>query len=305
MRVLSVGGCTLDHIGVVARLFEASVNQTAEMSKFSVQGGGCAATAVVALARWGVETRFVGKVGDDTRGNVIRMTLADEGVDTFEMIRETGAVSQFRFITVENGSGRKRTLFTPGSVSPLTADEVDVAILNDIDLLMVDGTEKEAQLKLMVEARKRGITVVYEAKRNQRNVEELVANADVFLASERFASQFAGVGRLEKLCEVLLERGPSRVIVMMGDEGAVGMERESGELIRQPPHEVELVNTTGAGDVFLGATAYGILNDWDFARILRFANTAAALSCTDIGGRSALYSVEDIERVASRAARKH
>lgn len=298
MRVLSVGGCTLDHIGVVARFLEA--NGSAEMSKFSVQGGGCAATAVVALARWGVKTRFVGKVGDDPRGNIIRMTLADEGVDTFDMIREAGAVSQFRFIAVEEGTGRKRTMFTPGSVTPLSADEVDVAILNDIDLLLVDGTEKEAQLKLMVEARKRGIVVVYEAKRNQRDVEELVANADVFLASERFSSQFAGVGRLELLCQVLLERGPSRVVVMMGDEGAVGMERESGKLVRQEPHVVDLVNTTGAGDVFLGATAYGILQGWDFEHILRFANTAAALSCTDIGGRSALYSVEDIERVSTK-----
>lgn len=298
MRVLSVGGCTLDHIGVVGRFVEA--NSYAEMSKFSVQGGGCAATAVVALARWGVDTRFVGKVGDDTRGNVIRMTLAEEGVDTFEMIREAGAVSQFRFISVEDGSGRKRTLFTPGSVTPLSADEVDVAILNDVDLLMVDGSEKEAQLKLMIEARKRGITVIYEAKRNQRDVEELVANTDIFLASERFASQFAGVGQLERLCEELLERGPSQVIVMMGDEGAVGMDRDDGKLIRQKPHAVELVNTTGAGDVFLGATAYGVLNDWDFAHIIRFANTAAALSCTDIGGRSALYSVEDIERVSTK-----
>lgn len=298
MRVLSVGGCTLDHIGVVGRFVEA--NSYAEMSKFSVQGGGCAATAVVALARWGVDTRFVGKVGDDTRGNVIRMTLAEEGVDTFEMIREAGAVSQFRFISVEHGTGRKRTLFTPGSVTPLSADEVDVAILNDVDLLMVDGSEKEAQLKLMIEARKRGITVIYEAKRNQRDVEELVANTDIFLASERFASQFAGVGQLARLCEELLERGPSQVILMMGDEGAVGMEREDGELIRQKPHVVELVNTTGAGDVFLGATAYGVLNGWDFAHTLRFANTAAALSCTDIGGRSALYSVEDIERVSTK-----
>lgn len=296
MRVLSVGGCTLDHIGVVGRFSDAT--GAAEMSKFSVQGGGCAATAVVALARWGVETCFIGKVGDDTRGNVIRMTLADEGVDTFEMIREAGAVSQFRFIAVEQGSGRKRSLFTPGSVTPLTAEQVDVAMLNDVDLLLVDGTEKEAQLKLMVEAKKRGICVVYEAKRNQRDVEKLVANSDVLIASERFSSQFAGVGRLERLCEVLLERGPSRVIVTMGDEGVVGMERETGEMIRQGPHAVDVVNTTGAGDVFLGATGYGIVKDWGFERILKFANTAAALSCTDIGGRSALYSVDDIERLA-------
>jgi sugar/nucleoside kinase (ribokinase family) len=294
MRVLSVGGCTLDHIGVVERFLDA--NASAEMPKFSVQGGGCAATAVVALARWGVETRFVGKVGDDTRGNLIRMTLADEGVDTFEMIRETGAVSQFRFIVVERGTGRKQTLYTRGSVSALMPEEVDVAVLNDVDLLLVDGTQKAPQLKLMRAAREHGIPVVFEAKRNQRDVEELVSASDVLVASERFASQFAGVGRLERLCEVLLERGPSRVIVTMGDEGVVGMERADGRMIRQGPHPVELVNTTGAGDVFMGATAYGMLHQWEFERVLQFANKAAALSCTDIGGRSAIYPVDEISR---------
>lgn len=297
MRVLSIGRCTLDHIGVVERFLQG--NARAEMSKFSVQGGGSAATAVVALARWGVSTRFVGKVGDDTRGNVIRMTLAEEGVDTFEMIRQPGAVSQFRFIVVERTTGKKQTLFTRGNVADLTEDEVDLSVLNEVDLLLVDGTQPAPQLKLMREAKAREIPTVFQPKRDQQEVEELVGLADVLVASERFASQFAGVGRLERLCEVLLERGPERVVVTMGDEGLVGMERASGEMIRLKAHPVEAINTTGAGDILLGAAAFGMLRGWAFERILRFANTAAGLSCTDIGGRSAIYSVSDIKRAAS------
>ncbi len=292
MRVLSVGSCTLDHIGVVERFLEP--NLKAEMSKFSVQGGGCAATAVAALARWGVETKFVGKVGNDPRGKLIEMTLADEGVDTSDIIHEDGAVSQFRFLLIESSSGRKKTVYTRGSVSALRADEVDPAVLDDIDLLLVDGHQKAPQLELMRAARERGTTVVFEANRNQQDAAELVANADFLVASERFASAFAGIGRLESLCPALLERGPSRVIVTMGDEGVVGMDAAQGEMIRQPAHPVDVVDTTGAGDVFLGALAYGMLHDWDFAHLIEFANKAAAISCTDIGGRSAIASVDDI-----------
>lgn len=292
MRVLSVGGCTLDHIGVVERFLEP--NFKAEMSKFSVQGGGGAATAIAALARWGVATKFMGKVGADTRGEQIAATLADEGVDTSAMIHEAGAISQFRFILVEAGTGRKKTMYTRGNVSPLRADEVDVSVLDDVDVLLVDGQEKEAQLELMRAAKERGIQVVFEANRSQRDAAELVANSDFLVASERFASQFAGVGRLESLCPALLERGPSRVIVTMGDEGVVGMSAEQGEMIRQPAHPVDVVDTTGAGDIFLGALAYGMMHDWDFAHLISFANKAAALSCTDIGGRSAIYPIDDI-----------
>lgn len=292
MKVLSVGRCTLDHIGEVERLLEG--NACAEMPKFSVQGGGAAATAAVALARWGVQTRFVGKVGDDARGNLIRRTLADEGVDTFEMIGQPGAVSQFRFILVERSTGRKQTLFTRGSVADLREDEVDLNLLNDIDMLLVDGTQKLPQLKLMREARARSIPVIYQAKRNQREMDELVAEADVLIGSERFASEFAGIGRLERLLEVLLERGPERVIVTMGDEGLVAMDRADKRMIRLLAHPIDLVNTTGAGDILLAAVAYGILHGWDFERILTFANKAAGLSCTGLGGRSAIYPVEKI-----------
>jgi sulfofructose kinase len=262
------------------------------MSKFSVQGGGCAATAVAALARWGVPTKFVGKVGGDNRGALIAGSLEDEGVDTSGVIREDGAVSQFRFILVERETARTQMMYTRGNVSPLRPDEVNESVLDGVELLLVDGKEKEAQLELMRAAKARGIGVVLEASRSLRNASKLVANADFLIASERFASQFASLGRLESLCPALLERGPSRVIITMGDEGVVGMDAEQGELLRQPAHPVDVVDTTGAGDVFLGAVAYG----WEFPELLSFANKAGALSCTDIGGRSAIHSIEELKK---------
>ncbi len=294
MRVLSVGDCTLDHVGVVERFLEP--NMKAEMSKFSVQGGGCAATAVVALARWGVETRFVGKVGSDPRGTLIEATLADEGVDTSAMVHEEGGISQFRFILVENGTGQKQTVYTRGSVSPLSVDEVSDSVLDGVDVLLVDGKQKKVQLELMRAAKERDITVFFEANRSQRDAEELVANADFLVASERFASQFAGVGRLESLCHELLERGPSRVVVTMGDEGVVGMDSADGVMVREHAHPVEVVDTTGAGDIFLGALAYGVGRGWGFADLIEFSNKAGAISCTDIGCRSAIPTIEQIEQ---------
>lgn len=293
MRVLSVGYCTLDHLAVVERFLEPDFKL--EMSKFSVQGGGSAATAITTLSRWGVESEFVGKVGSDTRGEQIIATLTGEGVDCRHMVVEEGAISQFSFIIVEDGTGRKKTLYTRGNVSPLRADEVDESVLDEVDYLLVDGQQPEAQLALSKVARERGLMVIFDASGMETGTGELVENCDLIIASERFASQFTGVGRLERICEVFMERGPDSVIITLGDEGVVGMNSDDRQIVRVEPHPVDVFDTTGAGDVFLGAMTYAMLNDWEFERSMRFANTAAALSCMDIGGRGPIPEIAEVE----------
>jgi sugar/nucleoside kinase (ribokinase family) len=293
MRVLSVGHCTLDHIAVVERFLEPDFK--VEMSKFSVQGGGSAATAIATLARWGVDSEFIGKVGSDARGDQIISTLTGEDVDCTHMVVEEGAVSQFSFITVEDGSGRKKTLYTRGNVSPLRADEIDESVLDGVDFLLVDGQQPEAQAALSKAARERDITVIFDASSIENGTGELVDNCDLVIASERFASQFTGVGRLERICEVFLERGPGCAIVTLGDEGVVGMHSDEAHLHRVESHEVDVYDTTGAGDVFLGAMTYAMIHDLPFERSLRFANTAAALSCVDVGGRGPIPAISAVE----------
>ncbi len=292
MRILGIGHCTLDQIAVVDRFPEPDFKK--DMLQFSMQGGGSAATAMVALARWGVDTAFIGKVGNDDRGNQIVRTIADEGVDAAHIIVEDGAISQLSFIVVEAGSGRKQTFVTAGSVSGLGPAEVDESALDGVGILLVDGTHLDAELKLMRAAKERGITVVLDASKNDIQIRESVAYCDYLVASERFASQFAGVGQLESLCHALLEKGPSVAVVTLGDEGCVAMDHETREIIREDAVEVDVVDTTGAGDVLHGAIVRGIIEEMTLAETVSFANAAAALTCTGIGGRGAIPSLEEI-----------
>ncbi len=285
MRVLGVGYCTLDQISVVERL--ADVDASVEMSKFSVQGGGTAATAVTLLARWGVDTSFLGKVGSDERGRKIERTMSNEGVDTQLMVRQVDAISQLSFIIVEANSGRKMTYYTPGSVSELGVDEVDPETLAGVSCLLVDGVYPAAQSVLMRAARERNIPVVLKTGGRSSKAAELVELCDYLITTERFASRLTGMGQLKGLCEALLKRGPHTVVVTLGDEGSVAMRRGSETMWREPAFEVELVDDTGSGAVFLGAFVYGILQGWDLGKKVAVANEAAGLSCQEIGSRSA------------------
>lgn len=293
MRVLGIGYSTLDQIGVVERFPEPDFK--VEMSTFSVQGGGTAATAMVVLARWGIEAGFVGKVGSDARGEQIAATLKNEGIDTSALVHEPGAISQLSFIIVEAGSGKKQTYFTWGNVGDLGADEVDESLLDGVELLVVDGYYPRAQMAMMKAARKRGIEVLFEGNSARSEARELVALSDYIVASERFASQYTGVGHLQGLCKALLDKGPSKVVVTLGDEGSVAMQAGSDEMLRIAPHPVEVLDTTGAGDVFLGAFAYGILQGWDLQKKVGVANAAAAMSCAHLGGRATIPEVGELE----------
>lgn len=292
MRVLTVGYCTLDQIGLVDRFAENDVK--VEMPTFSIQGGGTAATAAVALSRWGASTRFIGKVADDERGDLIVRTLSNEGVGTEYIVREPGKVSQVSFVIVEASSGNSHSYYTPGNVAALQAEELDASIVEGHDLLLVDGAYPAAQIHLMKKARELGIPVVIEATRDRGVTAECVALADVVVASERQASAFTGVGSLEGICEAFLAKGPTTAIVTLGDEGAVAKRAEE-EMVRVLAEDVAVVDRTGAGDIFLGAVALGVLEDWPLDKIVRFANMAASLSCKGLGGRSAIESREKLE----------
>lgn len=297
MRILAVGYCTLDQIGLVEEFGEGDSH--AEMPTISIQGGGTAATAAVALSRWGASTRFVGKVADDERGDLIVRTLSNEGVDTSSMVREKGKVSQLSFVIVKASSGQRHCYYTSGNVGQLQPEEIDPNIVEGHDLLLIDAEYPAAQAHVMKRARELGIPVVLEADRHRGVVAECVALADVVIASEREASAFTGVGNLEGICRAFLEKGPKIAIVTLGDEGAVALGREES-LVRVPADDVNVVDRTGAGDIFLASVALGVVEGWPLEKLVRFANRAASLACTGLGGRGAIADREEIEAFISK-----
>lgn len=292
MRVLGVGQCTLDFIGVIDRFVEP--DSQIELDQFSIQGGGPAATAMVVLARWGEQAAFVGKVGTDSRGDEIIATLSGEGVEVGEMLRDEGAISPSCFIFVEEKSSQKKVYYTQGNISGLAPEELPASLLDGIDLLLVDGTQPEAQASLMAQARQRGVMTMLDADRRLLRLDPLIEHADIVVASERYISQMTGEGTLERMAHALLERGPSRVVITLGNEGSVAMDAHSQALVREAAYDVEVFDTTGVGDVFHGALVYSTLKRWPLDYALRFGNTVAGLACTSLGGRSRIASLDEL-----------
>ncbi|MFB6264236.1 MAG: carbohydrate kinase family protein [Bradymonadaceae bacterium] len=116
------------------------------------------------------------------------------------------------------------------------------------------------------------------------------------MATERFASRFTGVGELDRLCRALLEAGPKAVAIKLGKEGVVGLSEGEGGLVRRDGPTVDVCDSTGEGDVFLGAFSYVVATDRGFADALQLANVASSLSNRGLGARGALPTLDEVQK---------
>ena len=135
--VLGLGLCTHDYLAVVSHIpeFESSVH----MSASSQQGGGPAATAMVAVSRLGAKAGFIGVVGDDASGEFIRKDFARYGVDTQHLVVRPKATSCFVVCLVEEGSGDRAFILSNKTATPLRPEELDEEVINSAKYLHVDG----------------------------------------------------------------------------------------------------------------------------------------------------------------------
>lgn len=288
-RVVCVGLCTVDHLGVVSRYPE--LDHKEQMETFSIQGGGPAATAAAQLAMLDVDVSFVGKISDDSFGRFARASLEELEIDCSGLIHQPDRISPMSFVAVHRETGRRTIFWTGGSISPLLAEDVDLSVLDGADLLLMDGHQPDGQLALALEARKRGIPVLLDAGSHRDGMEELVKVSTAVVASERYSADLGGSA--DRALTAIADLGPQTVVITLGEDGSVGREGDRAEVVA--PYPVEVVDTTGAGDVYHGAFAYGLLQGWKLRARMEFAGCAASLKCRELGGRAALPGLDEIE----------
>jgi sugar/nucleoside kinase (ribokinase family) len=294
IRVVGIGQASVDHLAVVDRYPDPE--SKTELSGFSMQGGGTVANALATLAIFGVPTCFLGKVSDDDFGRFALRGLQDVKVDVSRVIEQPGRLSPFAFTLVERETRRRTVFFTGGNVDPIVSAELDLGVLSGTELLLLEGFHVEAEIRAAEEARRLGIRVVLDVATLREGMGELVALSDVLLASERYASEVAPRGEVEDSLIELSRMGPRVVVVTMGEEGSIGLEGD--KLVHQPPFQVEVIDTTGAGDVYLGGYSYGLLQGWPLERCMQVASAAAGLSCRELGARAALPDLAEVEAVS-------
>ena len=289
-QVFGLGQCPVDYLGKIKAY--PLPDTKCEFSGLVVEGGGPAATAMVALARWGVSCAFSGVVGDDLFSHVIKTSLEQEGVDTDGVLTRKGYDSQFAFIVIEPVAAQ-RTIFWRRPTGPLLKpEELDLGTIKKAKVLHLDGLYPDASLAACKAIRETGGQVVVDAGTLREGMLDLAHVSDYFVVSETFAMSLMGDAPPMDACHRLAELGPKVVGVTLGARGYVAI--AEGTVIERPAHPVDAVDTTGCGDAFHAGITYGVVNQWDIEKSLDFGAWAAAMVSLKLGGRAGIPTLDQI-----------
>jgi len=289
-EVISVGIATLDYLAVVRRGTPIEHLGVELVERYSVEGGGLAATAGVACNRLGLRTAHWGCVGSDEAGGAVIAGLEKEGVSTEQVVRVRNGRTPVGFVLVDAATGERRLLVYPGTGPPAELPRFPWAQVKHAKAIVLDQLWLALSIEVARRAKAAGVPVVADLVPADY-LSGLLAHVDVVFAPRPPELEEASGEAVAPILERMHKYGPSVVGVTFGAEGCWYSAGEGP--VHQPAFSVEVVDTTGAGDTFHGAIAYGLARGWEVPRTVEFASAVAALKCRALGGRSGIPGLEE------------
>lgn len=270
-------------------------------SDFAEGVGGKGSNQAIAAARLGANASFVGRIGDDRFGDRAVALWEREGVDASAVDRLDDVHTGVGFVIVER-DGENAITVAPGANARLDDEAVraSASSIAAADVLLCQLEVEDEPVAAAVEvAAEAGVEVVLNPAPARALPDSTLANVDVLTPNRTEARILAGRPPDadvddEAIADELLERGPDAVVLTLGGDGA--LVAADGERVRVPPADVEVVDTTGAGDAFNGAFAVARGEGRDLVEATEFACAAGGRACTRYEVVPALPAREAIER---------
>lgn len=295
-EVVGMGLNSVDFLAVVPQF--PTVNSKMQIRQFAKQGGGQVATAMVALARWGVKVKYIGKIGGDELGQFSLNSIREEGVDVSSVTIEPHTMNQFAMVIVDGLTGERTILWDRDEQLIYRKEELQKKEVCSGKLLHLDGHDIRAALQCARWAKEKGIPSVVDLDKVEPLTSQLIQEIDIIITSSRFPTLFTGITDQKKALCALQKYSPGFLCATLGHEGAMAI--VDGKILHVKGYEVKTVDTTGAGDVFHAGFIYGLLQNWEVAEILRFANAAAALKCQELGGRKGIPTLKEAQSLMNQ-----
>ncbi len=308
-RIVVVGSLNMDL--VVRMPVIPKPGETLLGGVFATYPGGKGANQAVAAARLGGDVAMIGRVGADAFGEQLLALACAKGIDTRFVGVDAHAATGVALIQVD-AQGQNSIAVASGANFTLAAADVAAALarLDRIDLLVMPLETPIDTIIIAAELAQQAARVVLNPAPAQRLDPELLRTVDVLILNEHEAALMAGVAiqtpqDARRAAASLLSSGPGSVIVTMGGQGALIAQRAGLDISFEQVEAfgVEAVDTTAAGDAFVGALAVALGEGCTRSSAARFASAAAAISVTRIGAQPSLPSraeVDEFLRVGDR-----
>ncbi len=299
--VLGLGVATVDDL-LYVDAFPTSDSKMEIQGEYR-QGGGLTATALVAAARNGARTALLGVLGDDDLSRYTVAELEREGVDCSTISRRAGARPVHARIIVEAGNGRRTILYTRADVAYPTEQDVNAALARGCRVLFVDPVPGDIVIHAVTRAQAGGVPVVADVENVISSAaQHLLAHADHLIIGVEAGRRATGLETPAEIAAALGNPDRACCVITAGEHGSWRTER-GGPIVHVPALSVNVVDTTGCGDVFHGVYAAAIARDESIGQAVRAATVAAGLKATRKGGRAGIPNRTDIERALAEAGR--
>jgi len=270
--------------------------------------GGKGANQAVAAARQGARVAMLGRVGKDSFGPFLLNNLTSDSVDITNVHSDDPATGTA--IIVVDASGQNSIVLSAGANGKVTPKDIDALNIESKILLL----QLEIPLETVIHAAKwgkqKGMIVILNPAPGRELPDELIANVDYILPNETELSLLTGVpvtdiSSTEEAAQILLARGAKNVIVTLGSKGALLVSNDQTTQVNA--YKVNVVDTTAAGDAFIGGFAFKILeSDSKLSdmmqqaaslqiKTVKYANACGALAATKFGAQPSLPTREDVE----------
>ena len=300
-QVVVVGSINTDLVVRVPRFPQPGETLTA--NGFAVYGGGKGANQAIAAARCGAETIFIGAVGDDAFSHERIRDLEEEGIDITRVLRRHGVPGGVAVIHVADNGENTISVFpgANGTLSPTDIRDLWTSNLPDADIWCAQlEIPAAAVLEAFRLARGQGSTTVLNATPPAGMIDELWPFIDVLVVNRAEAAQLSGLAddAPVKLAAALRSRGPQVVVITLGQEGALFCFEHQQFLVKAP--RVPVVDTTAAGDAFIGALVALRAEGWPWEELAPWAVWAGAIAVQRAGAQPSLPTLAEIADAVAR-----
>lgn len=273
---------------------------TCKVDSFTLKNGGDAMNTAIGLAKLGNRVRFIGKVGTDAFGAYLKDVFREYGVDILG-VKEVPDCNTSACLVMINSQAERAFFYHGGANETISTEDIDYDLLVGAKAVHVGGTymhpkfDGSGAAELFRQARARGcltsMDVTWDTTgRWMEVIKPCLPYLDFFMPSHKEARQITGTDEPRVMAEILKACGVSNIVIKLGAEGCYV--DAGGEAFMQPAFDVNVVDTTGAGDAFVAGFLTGLVKGWPYRRCASFACAVSAHCITRIGSTTGISSFD-------------
>jgi len=300
-NILVIGSLNADLV-VRAPRFPAP-GETISGEDLAIIPGGKGANQAVAATRQGAQVSMLGRVGSDSFGPTLIQNLKNNNVNTSHIQTDESATGTA--IIVVDASGQNSIVLSPGANGKVMPADVDSVPFQNVDTLLL---QFEIPLETVIHAaslaRQNGLRVILNPAPARPIPDSLLADVDILVPNESELQLLSGqsvtdTDSAKAAAQVLLEKGVKTVIVTLGANGALLVTDEKTTHVST--FKVDVVDTTAAGDAFIGGLAAALLKGTPLEEAVRYGNASGALAATKFGAQPSLPTTDEVQNLIQSA----